>query len=43
MIKNLSKIAKIYADLVIKGIKTIDDVPQELKSEVQKILNEMEE
>ncbi len=43
MIKNLSKIAKIYADLVIKGTKTMDDVPQELKSEVQKILDETEE
>lgn len=29
---------KIYADLVRAGIKTIDDVPNKLKSEVMKIL-----
>lgn len=32
-------IAKIYADLIRKGIKTIDDVPEELRDEVQRILN----
>lgn len=31
--------AKIYADLIRKGIKTIDDVPDKLKDTVQKILN----
>ena len=31
--------AKIYADLNRKGIKTIDDVPDKLKDAVQKILN----
>jgi hypothetical protein len=31
--------AKIYADLIRKGIKTIDDVPDKLKDAVQKILN----
>ena len=31
--------AKIYADLIRKGIKTIDDVPDKLKDSVQKILN----
>ena len=31
--------AKIYADLIHKGIKTIDDVPDKLKDAVQKILN----
>lgn len=32
-------IAKIYADLIIKGIKTIEDVPSNLRDEVQKIIN----
>lgn len=32
--------AKIYAELIRKGIKTIDDVPMRLREEVQKILDE---
>lgn len=32
--------AKIYAELIRKGIKTIDDVPERLKAEVQRILDE---
>ena len=31
--------AKIYANLIAKGLKTIDDVPETLKSKVQEILN----
>lgn len=31
--------AKIYADLIKKGIKTINDVPESLREEVQKILD----
>lgn len=31
--------AKIYADLISKGIKTIDDVPEKLKDAVQAILD----
>ena len=31
--------AKIYANLIKKGLKTIDDVPEELKEEVLKILS----
>ena len=30
--------AKIYADLIKKGIKTIDDVPESLKEEVMALL-----
>lgn len=30
--------AKIYAELIRKGLKTIDDVPDKLKAEVQEIL-----
>lgn len=31
--------AAIYARLIQKGIKTIDQVPESLKDEVQKILD----
>ncbi len=31
--------AKIYAALIRKGKKTIDDVPANLRAEVEKILN----
>lgn len=31
--------AKIYANLIRKGLKTIDDVPDKLKAEVQAILD----
>lgn len=30
--------AKIYADLIKKGIKSIDDVPEKLRAEVEAIL-----
>ena len=32
--------AKVYADLIRKGIKTIDDVPEKLRAEVEVILAE---
>ena len=30
--------AKVYADLIGKGLKTIDDVPQNLKASVKALL-----
>ena len=30
--------AKVYADLIKKGLKTIDDVPEKLRADVEKIL-----
>ena len=30
--------ARIYANLIEKGIKTIDDVPEKLKKKVEEIL-----
>lgn len=30
--------AKVYAALIKKGLKTIDDVPANLRAEVEKIL-----
>jgi len=32
--------AKVYADLIRKGLKTIDDVPDRLKAEVEAILSQ---
>ena len=32
--------AKVYADLIRKGLKTLDDVPANLREEVKKILEE---
>ena len=32
--------AKIYAELIRKGLKTIDDVPANLREDVEKLLNE---
>ena len=34
--------AKVYADLIRKGIKTIEDVPKSLRAEVEAILAEAE-
>lgn len=34
--------AKIYADLIKKGLKTLDDVPEKLRAEVEKILESEE-
>lgn len=31
--------AKVYADLIRKGVKTIDDVPEKLRDAVQAILD----
>jgi hypothetical protein len=33
------EMAKVYADLIRKGLKTIDDVPENLKAAVQAILD----
>lgn len=35
--------AKVYAELIIKGRKTIEDVPERLRAEVQRILDERQE
>ena len=32
--------AKIYVALIRKGLKTIDDVPERLREEVEKLLDE---
>jgi hypothetical protein len=35
----VSYMATVYADLIRKGKKTIDDVPEKIKAEVEAILN----
>lgn len=30
---------KVYADLIRKGLKTIDQVPEKIRAEVEAILN----
>jgi len=32
--------AKIYANLIRKGLKTIDDVPEVIREEVERLLEE---
>jgi hypothetical protein len=32
---------KIYVSLIKKGIKTIDDVPAQIRAEVEKLLDEV--
>lgn len=32
--------ARIYANLIRKGLKTLDDVPAKLRAEVERILND---
>lgn len=32
--------AKIYAELIKKGLKTIDDVPAHLREEVERLLED---
>mgnify|MGYP000773248215 FL=1 len=34
--------AKVYAELIRKGLKTLDDVPERLHEEVRRILEEDE-
>lgn len=31
--------AKVYASLILKGLKTIDEVPEKIRVEVQAILD----
>lgn len=33
--------AKIYAELIKKGIKTLDEVPEDLREQVSAILKEL--
>ena len=33
--------ARVYADLIKKGLKVIDDVPEKIRKDVEKITQEM--
>ena len=35
-------VAKVYADLIKKGLKTIDDVPARIRAEVEALLAEQD-
>lgn len=32
--------ARVYADLIRKGLKTLEEVPKKIRAEVEKILKE---
>ena len=32
--------AKVYADLIRKGLKALDDVPEKIRGQVEEILNQ---
>jgi hypothetical protein len=32
--------AKVYADLIRKGLKTLEEIPAKLRAEVEKLLEE---
>ena len=32
--------AKVYADLIKKGLKTIEEVPEKIRTEVQAVLDD---
>lgn len=34
--------AKVYADLIKKGLKTLDDVPEQIRAEVEALLESEE-
>lgn len=34
--------AKIYASLIIKGVKTLDDVPDRIKDKVKEVLVDLD-
>ena len=34
--------AKVYADLIRKGLKTIDDVPERIKEQVKQVLIDLD-
>lgn len=36
----MSKMVNVYLDLIRKGLKTIEDVPEKLRAEVQALMPE---
>lgn len=42
MWKEVEDMAVIYATLIVKGVKTIDDVPAKIKEQVKQVLKDLE-
>lgn len=42
MRKEVEDMAVIYATLIVKGVKNIDDVPTKIKDQVKQILKDLE-
>lgn len=42
MRKEVGDMAVVYATLIIKGVKTIDDVPAKIKEQVKQVLKDLE-
>lgn len=42
MRKEVEDMAVIYATLIVKGVKTIDDVPAKIKEQVKQVLKDLE-
>lgn len=40
--KEVKDMAVIYATLIVKGVKTIDDVPAKIKEQVKQVLKDLE-
>lgn len=38
--KEVNNMEKVYADLIRKGVKTIDDVPKKIRDKVRKIIDQ---
>jgi len=38
----MNYMAKVYADLVRKGAKTLEEIPKKIRDEVQQLLNQEE-
>lgn len=36
----MSYMAKVYANLICKGEKTLEEIPERLRNEVQQLLNQ---
>lgn len=41
MRKEVEDMAVIYATLIVKGVKTIDDVPAKIKEQVKQVLKDL--
>ncbi len=40
--KDVEKMAVVYATLIIKGVKTINDVPERIREQVKQVLIDLD-